>query len=314
MIKPSNKREKARRSLAAAVFSGISIIYIFLHLGRCFDGSPESIEKSINHAITSPLDIFPVDRTFLASGIIMSLTVMLLMYQNFLNKRNLRPDEESGSASWNENLRKYYSKYADMVSRVHLPRLAGDNLPVRCINKVLDFLEKVISFRSQKINEDTGGDKTWVYVEDEEGRRIYKHNGTKNMILSQEVVMSMDTRKTLRNNNVVVIGGSGTGKSRFVMKPNILQANSSYVITDPSGELLESMGSFLKEKGYEIKVFNLVQMHHSNTYNPFAYIRNEEGVLTMINALIKNTTPKGSSTSDPFWGAKRSHLKRVSIA
>lgn len=121
------------------------------------------------------------------------------------------------------------------------------------------------------------------------------------MILSSDIVLSMDGRKTRRNNNILVIGGSGTGKSRFMIKPNMLQANSSFVITDPSGELLESHGAFLKEKGYDVRVFNLSQMEHSNCYNPFHYIRNEEGVLTMINALIKNTTPKGSSSNDPFW-------------
>ena len=121
------------------------------------------------------------------------------------------------------------------------------------------------------------------------------------MIFSDKVFMSMDTRKTRRNNNIMVIGGSGSGKSRFVVKPNLLQANCSFVITDPSGELLETMGIYLENMGYEIRVFNLVEMKHSNCYNPFAYIRDEEGVLTMITALIKNTTPKGSSSNYPFW-------------
>lgn len=122
-----------------------------------------------------------------------------------------------------------------------------------------------------------------------------------NIILTQDVFLSMDGRKTRRNLNTLVIGGSGSGKSRFVVKPNLLQANSSFVVTDPSGELLESTGEFLKKRGYKIKVFNLVQMQHSCSYNPFHYIRNEEGVLTMINALIRNTTPKGSQSNDPFW-------------
>lgn len=122
-----------------------------------------------------------------------------------------------------------------------------------------------------------------------------------NIILTQDVFLSMDGRKTRRNLNTLVIGGSGSGKSRFVVKPNLLQANSSFVVTDPSGELLESTGEFLKRRGYKIKVFNLVQMQHSCSYNPFHYIRNEEGVLTMINALIRNTTPKGSHSNDPFW-------------
>lgn len=123
----------------------------------------------------------------------------------------------------------------------------------------------------------------------------------KNIILTQDVFLGMDGRKTMRNLNVLVAGGSGSGKSRFVVKPNILQANCSFVITDPKGELLESTGSFLKKRGYKIKVFNLSQMEHSCSYNPFHYIRDEAGVLTMINALIQNTTPAESTKGDPFW-------------
>lgn len=123
----------------------------------------------------------------------------------------------------------------------------------------------------------------------------------KNIILTQDVFLGMDGRKTMRNLNVLVAGGSGSGKSRFVVKPNILQANCNYVITDPKGELLESTGSFLEKQGYKIKVFNLSQMEHSCSYNPFHYIRDEAGVLTMLNALIQNTTPPDAHKGDPFW-------------
>lgn len=123
----------------------------------------------------------------------------------------------------------------------------------------------------------------------------------KNIILNNDVFLSVNGRDTMRNLNVLVAGGSGSGKSRFVVKPNLLQANCSFVVTDPKGELLESTGDFLRRRGYKIKVFNLVEMDHSNSYNPFQYIRNEEGVLTMINALIQNTTPPGSTKGDPFW-------------
>lgn len=125
--------------------------------------------------------------------------------------------------------------------------------------------------------------------------------GSPNMIIAQDIYLSMDTRKTNLNCNVLCIGSAGTGKSRGLIKPNILQANSSYVITDPSGELLESMGGFLRDQGYKIKVFNLSDMAHSDRYNPFRYIRTQAGVLTMITALVRNTTPKGSRPNDPFW-------------
>ena len=126
-------------------------------------------------------------------------------------------------------------------------------------------------------------------------------DGEKNMILTNDVFLSLDTRQTRRNNNVMVVGGSGAGKSRFFVKPNLLQANCSYVITDPAGELLETQAGFLERQGYKIKCFNLVEMKHSNCYNPFNYVRDDLGVLILINCLIKNTNPDGKSGGDPFW-------------
>lgn len=122
-----------------------------------------------------------------------------------------------------------------------------------------------------------------------------------NMIMSENVWLSMDTRKTRRNNNVIIFGGSGTGKSRFIVKPNMLQGNSSFVVTDPSGEILETTGKFLEQEGYKIKVFNLVEMAKSNCYNPFDYIRDEAGVMSLVNCLIQNTTDSKASKGDPFW-------------
>lgn len=126
-------------------------------------------------------------------------------------------------------------------------------------------------------------------------------DGPNNLILTEEIKLNMSSFVTKRNNNITVVGGSGSGKSRFFVKPNILQANTNYVITDPSGELLESTGTFLETQGYTIKVFNLVEMAKSNCYNPFDYIRDDLGVVMMIKCLIKNTTPPGQKGGDPFW-------------
>lgn len=127
------------------------------------------------------------------------------------------------------------------------------------------------------------------------------YGGPNNMILTQTVRLNLNGRITKRNNNVLVVGGSGSGKSRFFVKPNILQANCNYVVTDPKGELLASTGKSLENKGYDVKIFNLIDMRKSCCYNPFEYVRDDLGVLTMINCLIRNTTPPGQSTSDPFW-------------
>ena len=128
-----------------------------------------------------------------------------------------------------------------------------------------------------------------------------------NILLTKEVRMSLNTRQHRENLNVLVIGGSGSGKSRFYVKPNIMQLNTSYVVTDPKGELLRSCGRLLKKAGYDIRVFNLIDMSHSNNYNPFNYVYDREGnvnksyVLKMINCLMKNTKKEGSSGGDQFW-------------
>ena len=128
-----------------------------------------------------------------------------------------------------------------------------------------------------------------------------------NILLTQEVRMSLNTRQHRENLNVLVIVGSGSGKSRFYVKPNIMQLNTSYVVTDPKGELLRSCGRLLKKAGYEIRVFNLIDMSHSNNYNPFNYIYDKDGnisktyVMKMVNCLMKNTKQEGASGGDQFW-------------
>lgn len=129
----------------------------------------------------------------------------------------------------------------------------------------------------------------------------------RNIILTNDVKMSLNTRQTRKNLNVMVIGGSGSGKSRFYVKPNLMQANTSYVCTDPKGELLRSTGKMLESYGYKIKVFNLIDMAHSHNYNPFNYIYDVDGnysttaVIKMVNVLMKNTQKEGGGGGDQFW-------------
>ena len=122
-----------------------------------------------------------------------------------------------------------------------------------------------------------------------------------NKVFSQNVRMGLDGKKHRRNLNTVVIGGSGAGKTRFYAKPNIMQCNTSFVVLDPKGEIIRSVGYLLEENGYEVKVIDLIDMSKSLGYNPFHYIQSDKDVLKLITNLIRNTTPKGSSTNDPFW-------------
>lgn len=126
-------------------------------------------------------------------------------------------------------------------------------------------------------------------------------DGPNNMILSKDIRLAIDGFHTRRNCNVLVIGGSGAGKSRFFAAPNILQFNTNFVITDPSGELREDYAKALENKGYEILTLDITDVYRSNRYNPFHYIREEKDVFILVNTLIKNTTPPDSHAGDPIW-------------
>lgn len=129
-----------------------------------------------------------------------------------------------------------------------------------------------------------------------------------NKIFTQNVRMGLDGRKHRRNLNTVVVGGSGAGKTRFFAKPNLCQANTSFTVLDPKGELLRSTGHLLRQKGYEVRVLDLLNMEKSHCYNPFVYLRDDNDVQRLVTNLFKSTTPKGSQSNDPFLDTAASML------
>ena len=131
--------------------------------------------------------------------------------------------------------------------------------------------------------------------------------------LTQHVRLGLDTHEHRRSLNVLVIGGSGAAKTRSFVLPNILTANTNYVITDPKSEVLLATGGYLKEQGYDVRVLNLVNLEQSDGYNPFRYLRDEKDVLKLVNNLIQSTTPKGSHESDPFWTKAETALLQAII-
>ena len=158
-------------------------------------------------------------------------------------------------------------------------------------------------YESQKRNYRRGvehGSAKWGNVS-EICRRYCEKRYTQNLLLTQHFRMGLDGYKHKRNLNVLVVGGSGAGKSRTYAIPNIMQCNCSMVITDPKAELLRKTGGVLERNGYEVRVFDLINPETSWCYNPFAYVRDDKDVLKLINNLIRNTTPKGAQSSDPFW-------------
>ena len=144
------------------------------------------------------------------------------------------------------------------------------------------------------------GSARWGSVR-ELDRKYRDRDEEMNVILTRHLRMSLDGRKHRRNLLQIVVGGSGSGKTRYVVKPNLMLANASFIVTDPKGEIVRAVAPLLLQKGYVVKVFDLIDPAHSDSYNPFRYIRKDSDVFRLISNLIQNTTPKNSSQNDPFW-------------
>ena len=174
---------------------------------------------------------------------------------------------------------------------------------VKCIVIVLLLCAfAVLLYRSDREKRRPGGEYgTAKWGAAETMNQKYADKDGPNVILTQHVSIGMDGYKHQRNLNVLVVGGSGSGKTRYFCKPGLMDANCSYLVVDPKGEMLRSTGHFLKSQGYDIKVFDLIHPRQSDGYNPFCYIREEPDVLKLMDNLVKNTTPPKGASNDPFW-------------
>ena len=144
------------------------------------------------------------------------------------------------------------------------------------------------------------GSASWGSVQELDKKYRDKDAG-KNVILTQHLQMSMNGKLHRRNLLQIIVGGSGSGKTRFLAKPNLMLANASFIVTDPKGEMLRAVGNLFLEEGYVLRVFDLIDPSKSDCYNPFCYIRKDADVFKLIDNFIKNTTPKGAKANDPFW-------------
>ena len=144
------------------------------------------------------------------------------------------------------------------------------------------------------------GSASWGSVRELDKKYRDKDAG-KNVILTQHLQMSMNGKMHRRNLLQIIVGGSGSGKTRFLAKPNLMLANASFIVTDPKGEMLRAVGNLFLEEGYVLRVFDLIDPSKSDCYNPFCYIRKDADVFKLIDNFIKNTTPKGAKANDPFW-------------
>lgn len=281
-----DKRGSAASTTTLVVFA-LPVIWLGLIGGSCAAPGRTLIDwiNAFGTAIEQPWH-FSFNQYSLKAVLIAlaAYALCIMLYRDSQRKR--RPGEEYGSAEWG-NAKQIDSKY-----RYH------DKFTVevkQMLHRIASFVALCAEFITGKLTE--------------EERRRRKERKALAVHVDQNIPLTMHTRIGLdvfrhqRNLNMMVIGGSGTGKSRSVSKPEILQANCSYIICDPKGELLRDCAEFLLHEGYDIKVFNLKEGERrcGNMYNPFRYLRSEVDCVQLVTLLFRATTPKGSHSSDPFW-------------
>lgn len=271
-------------SLYAEVDEALGEPNIFVILTDTLEGLAEN-----------PFAIFPTTIGSVAFCLFVALFAWSLLYQSYLENKRLMPGMENGTAEFETDFNRFYKKYLyDPKIILHLKKQTFGTA----------LCAKLFFNRTYRDNR-TGTTYMRRSFALKEEIKECRDNA---FILSDSVYLSINTKFTQRNLNVLVLGGSGTGKSRYVVKPNILQANSSFVVTDPSGDIMAETADFLeKKKGYKIVCFNIQDMLASNRYNPFHYVKCNEDIPIMINCLMKNTD-NGKSGGDPFWDRSETAL------
>lgn len=296
------------------------VIYFSAALGACFDLSLnedgkldfDNLANSLEETLGDTNLVFSMVKEkgkALIFPVYTAFALILYVLMKITSKKKFhRKGEEHGSARWANQ-----KEIKSLLDKP--PKKKKENLfkrilvKIKCWFKARDKPETLrnpaenISEKSEKSAKIKMTDMPKLKAAKKEHEYIIDNN----IVLTNDVKMSLNTRQTRKNLNVMVIGGSGSGKSRFYVKPNLMQANTSYVCTDPKGELLRSTGKMLAHYGYKIKVFNLIDMAHSNNYNPFQYIYDVDGnysataVIKMVNVLMKNTQKEGGGGGDQFW-------------
>lgn len=281
-----DKRGSAASTTTLVVFA-LPVIWLGLLGASCFTPGQTLFDwiNAFSTAIETPW-ILSFNQYSIKAALITlaAYALCIMLYRDSQRKR--RPGEEYGSAEWG-NAKQLDSKY-----RYH------DKLTV----EVKQMLHRIAICLALCVDLLTGK----LTKEERQRRKEQKELAVRvdqNIPLTMHTRIGLDVFRHQRNLNMMVIGGSGTGKSRSVSKPEILQANCSYIICDPKGELLRDCAEFLLHEGYDIKVFNLKEGERrcGNMYNPFRYLRSEVDCVQLVTLLFRATTPKGAHSSDPFW-------------
>lgn len=255
------------------------------------------IPEMATHIQENPFELWPIYPQAFFLFMLIPMMVYAYCYGEYVRKVNTMFQDAHGSGGFNEDLPGFFKEY------VLDPKIIGGktykNSEQKKLTKKADYItdkKGIIAELNYFLHKSLFPFNTLSKEKRQECMDIAK-------ILSNDVYLSMNASWTRRNLNCFVLGASGTGKSRFVVKPNIMQANSSYIVTDPSGEILKDCGGFLKERGYQIKVLNLKNLKQSCRYNPMAYLKSQSDIPVLINCMMSNIgggEGKGGG-NDKFW-------------
>lgn len=241
-----------------------------------FDALTLSMEDPLRITITE----------YSVKAVLIILLVYLLCVFLFIDSQGKRrPGEEQGSAKW--------SKARSVCAKYRYQTKFMERLKAR-ISKIAAFFRS-IPVRLH-IKRPTPEEKERMQAE-----QALHLPCDMNFPLTQNVCIGLDVYRHKRNLNICAVGGAGAGKSRSLAKPGLMQANCSYIVCDPAGELLRDCAPLLLRRGYDVKVFNLSDRRRSDCYNPFDYIHSDADVIRLVTLLVRNTTPKNANSSDPFW-------------
>ena len=313
--------EKKADFITISIYSVLAgaALYTSAALGTCFDLAAGSDGKVDFELLTDSLDRTMADTHLVFSqvqvgGYAMKLPVFaafgisIYMLTKITGKKKFhRKHEEHGSARW--ATKKEARSLLDKPQKKKRGTAKARDQPEKVKHRKPSVIRKALLSHIRQLPGQlkSGIKRIPRLIKTSFSRKPKDFIPDNNIILTNEVKISLNTRFTRKNLNVLVSGGSGTGRSRFYVKPNMMQANTSYVCTDPKGELLRSTGKMLEKYGYKIKVFNLIDMAHSHNYNPFQYIYDADGnysakaVIKMVNVLMKNTQREGGGGGDQFW-------------
>lgn len=293
------KRKCKKEMIVSTVVEGILFVYFGLLLGAAylnvppeemfFEGSKTFLDAAlylVPYFLESPFGIWPSHILGISTTALLWLVCFMYNYQQYVRKYNTMYENAYGSGGFNDDLEEYYREY------VADPNIVGGRTKKNEEGKKVTV--KRIYPEGHKL-------PAFNCVSDEKLKECLMNA----QIYSKDVYLSLNAQWTRRNLNAFYLGASGTGKSRFAVKPNLLSANSSFVVTDPSAEILKDCGGFLESQGYVIKVLNLKDLSQSNRYNPMAYINKVADIPVLTNCMLANLdggkSGGNSSGENKFW-------------